>query len=291
MVLTREQLGLLLIIVAADALLGYGRALLRRRRGEAGRLLAGHALFVAVFALTLTPQFLVYQALYGQPRPSTVVSGKLKLCSPHLFDTLVDVDPAPDPHQVTCGRAVEAIITAVGRPFDPNDWYFPTGSDGLKLKPLAHGALLWSPILVPALLGLAWLGRADRRLAWLLVLAVLGQVYINGAISTWHLTGSFGFRRLIEGTPIFILGLAALIDALRGLARRWVPILAVSFLIYWNVGLIAQWTVVRAPGVRDLRQGLVWDGMLRYQFVEVPRTVIDKIDTLVFHRCRLVKNC
>jgi len=30
--------------------------------------------------------------------------------------------------------------------------------------------------------------------------------------------------------------------------------------------------------------------MLRYQFVEVPRQSIGKIDDLIFHRCRLATN-
>src|SRR6185436_6916521 len=121
---------------------------------------AGHALFLLALGLTLLPQLLAYQTLNGQPQPASTVAGKLDARSPHFFDTLIDPQ---------------------------------------------HGALLWSPILALGLLGLIWLwrGNLERRkgdglLAVLLALGFVAQTYINGAISTWHLSGSFGFRRLIE---------------------------------------------------------------------------------------------
>jgi hypothetical protein len=58
------------------------------------------------------------------------------------------------------------------------------------------------------------------------------------------------------------------------------------FLIYWNVGLIAQWTIVRP----QLRDGLIWNDMARYQFVEVPGKVLGKLDDLLLDRCRLANN-
>jgi len=121
----------------------------------------------------------------------------------------------------------------------------------------------------------------------LLLLGFLAQTYINGAFgTTWHLSRSFGFRRLIECTPIFVLGLAMLVAWLHAHFGRWPLLLLTIFLIYWNIGLIAQWTFVRP----QLRDGLIWDGMLRYQFVEVPSQSFGKLDDLIFHRCRLANN-
>lgn len=263
MTITREQLGLLLLLPAVEALAAYVALARERRWDEVRRLLGGHALFVAVLALALLPQLAAYQVLNGRPLPSATVGGKLFWCSPHLIDTLIDYDPRPSalcpvPQDITAG--------------------FP---------PFAHGAFLWSPILVPALLGLALLWRRDRLLAALLLLGFFAQTYINGAFgTTWHLTRSFGFRRLIECTPIFALGLAALIERLRARSGRTLPALAAVLLIYWNIGLIAQWTIVRP----QIREGLIWDGMLRYQVVEVPRAVIGKVDDVLFHRCRLANN-
>jgi hypothetical protein len=278
MTMTREQLGLLLVLPAAEAAIAYVNLARERRWPEVRRLLAGHAVFLLVFATTLLPQFAAYQILNGRPLPSSTVGNKLVWCSPHFIDTLVDYAPRPGPW---C-------------PFDD-----PVSA---TLQPFAHGAFLWSPILVPALLGLALLGRhAARRaetirvgasegapvFAALLLLGFLAQTYVNGAFgTTWHLARSFGFRRLIECTPIFVLGLAALVEWSRLRIGRWAPLLIAIFLIYWNIGLIAQWTFVR----KDIRDGLIWNEMIKYQFDEVPSTAIGKLDDVIFHRCRLANN-
>lgn len=263
MTITREQLGLLLLIPALDGLFYYVKYIRQRDWPRAGALVTRHAMFIAVFVLALVPQLLTYQILNGQPTPSATVGGKLVWCSPHFIDTLIDFDPRPSP-------------------------FCPIANDiSANFPPFAHGALLWSPILVPALLGLFALARRDRWLALLLLLGFVGQTYINGAFgTTWHLTRSFGFRRLIECTPIFVLGLAALIEWWGTRGRRALPLALVAFLIYWNIGLIAQWTFVRP----ELRNGLIWDGMLRAQFIEVPGRVAGKLDDVLFHRCKLASN-
>lgn len=150
-----------------------------------------------------------------------------------------------------------------------------------------RGAFLWAPVLAVALLGLIWLGRKDAGLAGLLLAGFIAQTYINGAFgTTWHLRGAFGFRRLIECTPIFVLGLAALLEWLRPRVGPWALLGLAVLLIYWNVGLIAQWTIIRPA----LRRDLIWGDMLYYQFVEVPRQVVGKVWMLVFDRCRMTTN-
>jgi hypothetical protein len=242
MTITREQLGLLLLIPAVEGLLAYARLARSGDWGAAGRLLAGHVVFMLCLLLALTPQLAAYQILNGQLSPSSTVSGKLDWFSPNALNTLLH------PH---------------------------------------HGALLWSPVLVFGLLGLGWLARHDGLLAALLALGFLAQTYINGAFgTTWHLSGAFGFRRLIECTPIFVLGLAALLAWVQPRSGRVPLLLAGLLLVYWNAGLIAQWAVVRPA----LRSGLIWEGMLYYQFVETPRQVIANASDLLFNRCRLVEN-
>lgn len=251
MVMTREQLGLLLLIPALEALASYIRALRRWQWNVVRDLLIGHLVFVSVFALALTPQLVTYWVLNGRIGPSTTVGSKLAfinlgflpvLISPRFFDTLIDP---------------------------------------------AHGAFFWSPILVLALVGLLWLFRRDGPLALLLWVGFLGQVYINGAFgTTWHLSGSFGFRRLIECTPIFVLGLAMLLEWLQP-RLGWKPLLAgAGLFVLWNIGLIAQWTFVRPA----LRKGLIWDEMLYYQ-LQVPLQILSRLGDILFNRCRLTTNC
>jgi hypothetical protein len=135
-------------------------------------------------------------------------------------------------------------------------------------------------------LGLLWLWRRDRLLAALLLLGFLGQTYINGAFSTWHLSRSFGFRRLIDSTPLFVLGLAALLAWLQPRIGRWPLLAVVLLLIGWNIGLIANWTVLHP---KEIRPGLVWPDLWRWQ-LEAPLRVLEKAGDLLFNRCGLVEN-
>lgn len=242
MVMTREQLGLLLIIPALEAAGHYWSYLRTQQWAAAMRQFGRHLAFVGTLLLAVTPQLVAYQILNGQPRPSSTVASKLDWTSPNLLNTLIDP-----------GR----------------------------------GAFLWTPVWALGLLGLIWLGRRDWRLAALLFAGFLAQSYLNGAFgTTWHLRGAFGFRRLIECTPIFVIGLAALIDWLRPRVGSWPILLGAGLLIYWNVGLIAQWTFLRT----EIRRELVWEDMLRYQLIEVPRAVLERLGTLLFDRCRLTTN-
>ena len=239
MTLSREQLGLFMLIPALEALGHYWSYWTRRDWKSLGALVGRHCLFLAVIALTLVPQFLAYRALNGRWGPSTNVQGKLIWSSPRFFDTLID----------------------------------PT-----------HGALFWTPVWLLGILGLPLLWRRDRVFTLLLGAALVAQVYINGSFyPTWHLKGSFGFRRLIEATPIFVIGLALLIDRVR--LPRFLTAGLCALLIAWNFGLIAQWSL--PP--RTIREGLVWNGMLRRQ-AEIMEVVPEKLNTYLFERCKLVEN-
>ncbi len=244
MVMTREQLGLLLIVPAMEAIGQYLRELRRRNWLAVWWLLLRHQAFLGTLLLTVIPQLLAYQILNGRPGPASTVSGKLDWASPHFFSTLIDP---------------------------------------------AHGAFLWSPVLAIGLVGMIWLGRRDAALAGALLAAFAAQTYINGSFgTTWHLSGSFGFRRLIECTPIIVLGLAALVERLRLRVGAWPLVIVALLLIYWNVGLIAQWTIVRRA--EGFRLGLIWDRMLYYQLVEVPGQLLAKVYDLFFNRCKLMTN-
>ncbi|MFQ3682531.1 glycosyltransferase family 39 protein [Roseiflexus sp.] len=270
MTMTREQLGLFLLAPAIEALWRYARLLRRGDRSQSslyrtfGRLALRHALFVAMLAVALIPQLLVYQILNGTPRPAGEVSGKLNWCSPHFIDTLIDFNPAPD---FWCAGASDFTAT------------FP---------PFSRGALVWSPALGLGLIGLTLLWRRDRLLTVVLTALFLAQTWINGAFgTTWHLTGAFGFRRLIECTPIFVVGLALLNDQIiRRVGRSGVIVPAV-LLIGWNAGLVLNATVFNAE--TNLRRGLTWPEVWRWQ-MEAPLRAFRLAGDLLFRRCRFFEN-
>ncbi len=133
----------------------------------------------------------------------------------------------------------------------------------------AHALPYWSPIVLLALAGLVLLIRHSPRFGLALIAGFLLTWYINGAIKTWTTAGSFGARRFLNCTPIFIVGLAYAYEAISVRVRErggtWhvlVPALSV-LAIAWNCGLIVQFVL---DGQWMNRQYLEWPKNLVNQF-------------------------
>ncbi|HYP19629.1 MAG TPA: glycosyltransferase family 39 protein [Chloroflexia bacterium] len=129
-----------------------------------------------------------------------------------------------------------------------------------------HGLVPWTPVVVLAMLGLVLLWRRDRLLTAALAVAFFVQVYIAGSFLTWQSAGSFGQRRFINSTAIFVLGLVAVLSWVlaRGVPRWALGALALLF-VGWNGGLLIQY----ALWTSDQRQGLEWATVLQGQ-LEMP---------------------
>jgi hypothetical protein len=143
-----------------------------------------------------------------------------------------------------------------------------------------HGLILWTPIVAVGLVGLVFLWRHDRLLTAALAVAFFLQVYIAGSFLTWQSAGSFGQRRFINSTAIFVLGLVALVSWLlaKG-APRWALGALVVLFVAWNGGLLVQyalWTSVQ-------RQGRDWLRVLNGQ-VEMPTKVVHLLWTYITDR-------
>jgi hypothetical protein len=136
----------------------------------------------------------------------------------------------------------------------PNAWRVLVSPD--------NGWFFWTPLALPALIGLVALacgyGRrdnggapvGDRERRWIGVICLVmlaSQIYVSGSLNTWAGAGSFGQRRLVGLTIFLVIGLAALLQ----MARAGWPRLAVNAIIvlsiWWNLGLIAQF----ATGLMD----------------------------------------
>lgn len=128
----------------------------------------------------------------------------------------------------------------------------------------AHGLFLWSPLLVLASAGLiyhVWTRR--EALGTVLLAALLLQIWINGAVESWHQAGAFGSRRFVAATALFAFGLAALLEALD--ARRALAGIALVVLVWWNVSLMVQF------GLKLMdRQKLEWPKVAINQLTQVP---------------------
>jgi hypothetical protein len=127
-----------------------------------------------------------------------------------------------------------------------------------------HGLVPWTPIVVLCLAGLVvmWGWKRERLVVTAFGVAFLLQVYIAGSFLTWQSAGSFGQRRFINCTAIFILGFAMLLAWLleRG-APKWALGGMAGLFVAWNLGLIAQY----ALWCSSQRQALDWATVLRGQ--------------------------
>jgi hypothetical protein len=130
-----------------------------------------------------------------------------------------------------------------------------------------HGMFLWTPLLALAVAGLfLWVYRRRDALALALLIAFVLQVWICGAVDSWHQAGAFGSRRFVSSTPLLAFGLATLVALVW---ERYGRVAAVSFVavfIWWNLSLMVQF------GLKLMdRQRLEWPRVARNQVVEVPR--------------------
>jgi hypothetical protein len=221
----RDQAGLFAIGPAID-FLRWAR--LRQGSGEAG-FRGRRAIGLAVAGTVATvvgylPQLLAARAVNGYFGPDESVANKMSWTSPHAWSVLFDVE---------------------------------------------HGWLWWTPLALLSLAGLILAAsgkvRANvqdgRWLAVCLLAIVVLQVYINGAVESWSVAGSFGHRRFVELTPILVIGLAALTS----IPHRRPVWAAAAVCIWWNLGLLMQF------GTHQMdRQKLTLGDNARKTFVELP---------------------
>jgi hypothetical protein len=148
----------------------------------------------------------------------------------------------------------------------------------------AHGLFAWSPLLLVAAAGLVYLlARRREPVAALLALALLVQVWINGAVESWTQAGAFGSRRFVSSTPVFAWGLAALVAAVRP-ARARLAAAALALFVWWNVGLMIQF------GLKLMdRQRLEWPRVAVNQVSAVPRHLLRAAWLFFTDRERLVR--
>lgn len=179
---------------------------------------------VVASVVAYAPQLLASRAVNGHFGPHESIGNKMSWASPHALGVLVDME---------------------------------------------HGWLWWTPLALLSLAGLAGLasGRIQSKQAegrWLGICAlaiVAMQIYINGAVESWTVAGSFGHRRFVEVAPLLVLGLAALAS----LPGRRVVWTATALCIWWNIGLLLQFGTHRMD-----RQKLTLMDNARQTFVELP---------------------
>jgi hypothetical protein len=134
-----------------------------------------------------------------------------------------------------------------------------------------RGAFLWTPILVPSVIGLFFLWRRVPDVGGKMLAATLGFYVLIAVNPWWDGVESFGIRFFVSLTPIFILGLAA---SCAEFARAWSDIagatrraaVVFTLLIVWNLGLVFQLSSNMLPVFGQI----IWRDVVFNQFRVVP---------------------
>ncbi len=82
-----------------------------------------------------------------------------------------------------------------------------------------HGLYSWTPILIFSTIGLFLLYQRDKRMAIGFLAVFFIQVYVNSCVSDWWAGISFGARRLVGISPVFVIGLASFFSICSGRIR------------------------------------------------------------------------
>ena len=126
-----------------------------------------------------------------------------------------------------------------------------------------QGAFYWTPVLLVAVLGYTVAIRRQAALATaLLATGVLFAYLVAAGDPGSSAEATFGSRPFVAITPMFVLGLAALLDAATASGTRlaWATAASVATaLVLWNLGLMLQWGtgLIPARGPLDFRQAAV----------------------------------
>ena len=207
--MVREQDLFIAIGPMIDYVVTMGRRVRSGDRSPA-EMLWKAAMGVFTAAICFLPQAIAYLTLYGHMGPSPDVQQKMTWTAPNAWRVLVS------PH---------------------NGWFF------------------WTPLALPALIGLIALAAgytggttrnvtvhdSERRwIAGMCLVMVASQIYVSGSLDTWAGAGSFGQRRLVGLTIFLIIGLATLLQMVRGVRSRLAVKAVIALAILWNLGLIAQ---------------------------------------------------
>jgi len=134
-----------------------------------------------------------------------------------------------------------------------------------------HGMLVWTPVLIPAILGLILFCRRDRLFGGGLLLTFIGYYYFIASYPDWDGISSFGNRFFVPLTVIFIVGLSATLDFF---ASWWkspnrafaAASVVLGVLVLWNAGFMFQWGTQMIPA----RGPIAWRQMVHNQFQVVP---------------------
>jgi hypothetical protein len=148
-----------------------------------------------------------------------------------------------------------------------------------------HGVLTWTPLLAFALMGLLLSSLEAKRIKMHLALSTVVFFYVVASYPYWYGMSSFGNRFFISLTPIFIFGLALLLERIGKQIGSFRSALLAQGLVLalfalWNLAFILQWGTHLIPA----RGPISWHEMVHNQFVVVPSRLTHTLEAYFLHR-------
>jgi hypothetical protein len=271
----------------------WDRTRLQRTAGQWAILgllagLMGNVYYPNVILLIFPALEIVHLLLPKQPdpgRPMFPIQTLALRCGIFFAAFLAALSPTFITRQIIYGSPFESGYPAI--------WTWNWTSPALikVLFSSDHGMFSWTPILILAVVGIAFLIRRDALLGAGCLVTFLAYYYFIASYPDWDGLSSFGNRFFVSLTPIFILGLAALLGAFSNWLGKTTRAVAVAcpvlaLLIIWNAGFIFQWGTHMVPA----RGEISWSSMVHNQVVDVPLRMEHSLETYFLHRGEMMQH-
>jgi hypothetical protein len=226
------------------------------------------------------------RAARRKPDLSPVPARKLPLCAAvFVLAFLASLLPTFITRWIIYGSLLETGYPAVWK------WNWNSPAFLRVLFSADHGLFSWTPILALAVVGLLFLVKKNWLLGTGALLTFLAYYVFISSYPDWDGMSSFGNRFFVSLTPVFILGLTALLSSFSewvGKTSRAVAFsgLTIALLALWNIAFIFQWGTHMVPA----RGGISWSQMAHNQFVGVPLHLTRSLQTYFLHRQDMMRD-
>ena len=153
-----------------------------------------------------------------------------------------------------------------------------------------HGLLSWTPLLGLAILGLFFFAFRLPEVGTPFLSAVVAFYLFISFYPDWAGISSYGNRFFVSLTPLFVVGLAYLLERVAKHFSQTRTALAVSSgmlscFVLWNLGLIYQWGTHQVPA----RGPISFRQVTYNQFYVVPAQLISHLHSYFFRRGELMR--
>jgi hypothetical protein len=153
-----------------------------------------------------------------------------------------------------------------------------------------HGLFSWTPLLLFAAAGLVLFKWREPSVGIPLLSGALAFYVFIACYPDWAGISSYGNRFFVSLTPLFVLGLAVLLERAAALFRNQRAAVAtlsalLAAFILWNAAFMFQWGEHLIPA----RGPISWSQMIHNQFFVVPRQLTMNLENYLFHRHDLMR--